>query len=476
MRILCFFLLLAMLPFTVTAQGNPDPVTSDTYLNVYKKLRRTLKPLGYPVGRAGNAAYVIDQYVLSYDDPNAATQMQRDVQTLKRQFGARNVKQLATCGCGKRQITAVHIRGLGGEERGKRGREHVASTLGKEEVAPNYYLNPDREHIASRSKIAGSLPPNFSVLSSGKPAAPVNIAVLDSGLDYIYQQPNHPQGGARTFLWENPAPNDPKDPFCFNDDLIGWDFVNNDNSPFDDHSHGTHITSRIAIQLNTYAPDVNYRFMPLKMLDENGVGNSFNAACAVLYAAENGADIIQASWGFYGEDDPILRAAFKFAESKKVTTIGSAGNERLDLAEFAHYPSSYALEGPPKERLHSHLFISAARTPSVVWPLSNIRLEAATPGNAGGFLIAAGGGNYGYIPVHLAPPNGSVGFVKSGTSVAAPYAAALAADHRHKHPAADGVWTRNAVLQAVMNQGLQGTFNANGSSYPFFFFNWVNVP
>ncbi|MFK8161362.1 MAG: S8 family serine peptidase [Lewinella sp.] len=478
MRPLFFLLLLFAAPFQLSAQGSDDvdQPTSEEYYKIFNRLRKKLTPLGYNVGRARNAAYLTDQYVLSYEGSNSATDMQQDIQRLKRAYGNKNVTQLASCGCGERQITAVHVKGIGGEERGKRGQEAIASTLGKEEVEPNYYLNPDRQHIIPQPKISGGLPPNFNVLVSGKTAAPVDIAVLDSGMDYIYQEANHPQGGARLFLWENPAPNSSKDPFCFDDDLIGWDFVNNDNSPFDDHSHGTHITSRIAIQLTTYAPDVNYRFMPLKILDENGVGNSFNAACAVLYAAENGADVINASWGFYGEDDKILRKAFEFAESKNVVTIGSAGNERIDLAELSHYPSSYALEGNVNERLNSHLFISAARTPSNVWPYSNIRLEAATSGNLGGFVIASGGGNYGYIPVHLAPPTGSVSFTKRGTSVAAPYAAALAAHHRHRHPASNGVWTRNAVLEAIMTQGLQGSINSNGTSYPFFFFNWVNVP
>ncbi len=477
MRALILLLLLSFLPVHLAAQSdNVDQPTDEEYFRIYTRLRKTLTPLGYQVGRARNAAYVTDEYVLAYEGANAAALMERDILKLKNSFGNKNVTQLATCGCGDRQITRVHVKGIGGEERGKQGQEAIASNLGKEEVEPNYYLNPDRQHIIPQPKISTGLPPNFTILKSGKPAANVDIAVLDSGIDYIYQEANHPQGGARLFLWEHPNPNSTKDPFCFADDRIGWDFVNNDNSPFDDHSHGTHITSRIAIQLHTYAPDVNYRFMPLKILDENGVGNSFNAACAVLYAAENGADVINASWGFYGEDDKILRKAFEFAESKSVVTVGSAGNERIDLAELAHYPSSYALEGNVNERLHSHLFISAARTPTSVWPYSNIRLEAATPGNVGGFVTAAGGGNYGYIPVHLAPPTGPVPFVKRGTSVAAPYATALAAQHRHLHPAGGGVWARNAVLQAIMSQGQQNTVSQNGTSYPFFFFNWVNVP
>lgn len=475
MRFLIFLLLFTFLPFTAGAQDDlPDPVTNEGYLQIYNRLRNTLLPLGYQVGRAGNAAYVKDQYVLSYEGANAAAQMQRDLQTLAARYGRKNVKQLATCGCGERQITAVQINGIGGEERGKKGSEAVASTLGKEEVGPNYYVNPDRQQIIPQPKISTGLPPNFQVLTSGKPAAPVNIAVLDSGIDYIYQQANHPQGGARLFLWENPDPNSVKDPFCFDDDLVGWDFVNNDNSPFDDHSHGTHVTSRIAIQLNTYAPDVNYRFMPLKILDENGVGNSFSASCAVLYAAYNGADVINASWGFYGEEDKILRRAFKFAENKNVVTIGSAGNERVDLATFEHYPSSYALD--PVNPLNSQLFISASRTPSNLWPATNYRTTPVAPGNTGGFVTAMGGGNYGYVPLHLLTANPPVGQVKRGTSVAAPYATALAAHHRHLHPAGNGIWTRNAVLEAIQTQGLQQTVTVNGQTYPYYFFNWVNVP
>jgi subtilisin family serine protease len=368
MRYLILLLLLGCGPLFLLAQEN-DPI-DDEYVQIYQTYKQKLNELGYPVGRAGNAAWVLWQYNLRYEGANAAAEFDRDLSELKRVFGAPNVKVLGECGCSDEfRIYNIEVTVVGGEEKGKAGKERVAQTIGQEEVEPNFYVVPELEQLNSNPPY-NTLPPNFAVISSGKPAAPVNIAVLDTGIDPYYQDPQVTGGRAPLYLWENPAPNDPDDPFCYDDDLIGWDFINNDNAPLDDHSHGTHVTSRIAEQLQNNAPDVNYRFMALKMLDQAGVGTTFHASCAVAYAAKNGADVINASWGFYGERDAILYKTFKYAQAQGVATMNSAGNYRRDLSEVKHYPSDFALESSP---LRGIFFVSATRTGTQLWPLTNFR-------------------------------------------------------------------------------------------------------
>lgn len=472
MRYLLLMIILVFAAPDLVAQGSDeaDTPTDARYLNIYNKYKRTLEGLGYPVGRARNAAYVPDQYVFFYEGATAAQDAASDRARLENALGANRVHGVASCGCGTYQISVLQLDSLGGEERGKRGRETVAQNLGKEEVEPNYYVIPELDQVQKHPAFH-QLPPKFQVLTSGKPAAPVDIAVIDSGIDVAFQDTKFTRGGAPLYLWENPNPNSVTDPFCYPDDLIGWDFVNNDNSPMDDHSHGTHVASRIALQLDKHAPDVNYRFMPLKILDQNGVGTSFHAACAVYYAAYHGADIINASWGMYGERDRILTKAFRYAQSRGVATITSAGNERVDVAEIEHYPSEFSIM--PQFPIHSMMFISAARGGSTLWPGTNYRLEATIASNEGGFIAAPGDNQLGYIPRHLAR---SVSARKSGTSVATPYATAIAAEYRHRYPTRNPIWLRNDVLAAIKDQGNEFFVNQNGQSYPYYIFNWVNVP
>ncbi|MEO0734094.1 MAG: S8 family serine peptidase, partial [Bacteroidota bacterium] len=460
-----YLLLLCLFASLLSAQGSdePDPI-DPLYVDIFRAYKNKLDAHGYPVGRAGNAAYIPDQYVLKYAGPTAEADFRADLRKIKRAFGAGNVEVLGECGCSDQfRIYTISVKNLGGEERGKKGGDRLSNSIGREEVTPNYYLVPELEQVEDHPSF-NNLPPNFTVIPSGKPAAPVDIAVLDTGLDPYFQHPQVTNGRAPLYLWENPDPNDPDDPFCKDDDLFGWDFVNDDNAPLDDHSHGTHVASRIAHQLETNAPDVNYRFMSVKMLDHDGVGNSFTAACAVYYAAANGAHVINASWGFYGESDPVLREAFEYARSQGVATMTSAGNFRRDLNETRHYPSGFALGNNPNQSI---FFASASRTGSQLWPLTNFRAGGL---NSSAHFVAAPGANLlGFIPRHFGAVN-NVGR-KSGTSVSTPFASALAAHYHHLHPGADPVTLRNTLLAEISAQGRGEGRRYRGATLPAYVVN-----
>ena len=467
-----FSLLLLFVCFSglslVAQSDDPDPI-EDQYVEIYNAYKKKLKQLGYPVGRAGNAAYVPGQYSIQYEGANAAADFASDLAKLKREFGSKNVKVIGECGCsGQFKIYNLEFTNIGGEEKGIKGKQKVAQSIGQEEVEPNFYVVPELEQL-KKNPPYNIMPPNFAVVASGKPSAPVTVALLDTGIDPYFQDPQKTGGRAPLYLWENPSPNDPKDEFCFKDDLIGWDFINNDNAPLDDHSHGTHVASRIAQQLQNNAPDVNYRFMALKMLDQNGVGTTFHASCAVAYAGYHKADVINASWGFYGESDAILRKAFKYAQSRGVATMNSAGNYRRDLSVTRHYPSEFALESNP---IRSIFFTSATRTGTRLWPLTNFRVEPSA--TASHFMAAPGGDLLGFIPHYFGVP-GNVAR-KSGTSISTPFATALAANYKHLHPNAGPIVLRNTLLGAIEAQGIGATMNYNGQQIPYKVFNWVILP
>jgi len=461
MRILLFFLLLFCAGH-LSAQEN-DPIEAK-YLPLYQEYRARLNELGYRVGRAGNAPWVRGQYVLQYDGGNPAGDFANDLQTLKKEFG--KVRVTGECGCGGRKLYAIDFGNnpIFGEERGKAGKERVASSLGKEEVEPNFFVVPELEQVDPHVPY-NNLPPGFKVVPSGKAARPVVVAVLDSGVDPTYQSPNQTGGMAPLYLWNRTQSS--ADRSCYSGAVYGWDFVNNDNSPVDDNSHGTHVASRIAEQLRTNAPEVNYQFMALKMLDQNGVGNSFQASCAVLFAAEHGANVINASWGFYGERDRTLRRTFRFAETRGVATMTSAGNERVNLESISHYPSEFALEGRP---LQSVFFVSASWF-NRLWPQTNWR---RLPGSTDAAFMASPGTEVeGLMPRHFNLPRNRG--VKSGTSVSTPNATALAAYYHHKYPGSSPLKLREALIDGIEQQGTLRSVPYNGRQVWYRYFDWIRL-
>lgn len=461
MRILLFFLLLFGAGH-LSAQEN-DPIEPG-YLSLYQKYKARLGELGYRVGRAGNAPWVRGQYVLEYEGGNPATDFADDLQQLRKEFG--KVKVVGECGCGNRKLYAVDFGNnpIFGEERGKGGKERVASSIGKEEVEPNFFVVPELEQVDPHVPF-DKLPPGFRVVPSGKTTRPVVVAVLDSGVDPTYQSPGQTSGMAPLYLWDRAG--SPASQNCYSDAVYGWDFVNNDNSPVDDNSHGTHVASRIAEQLQANAPDVNYQFMALKMLDENGVGNSFQASCAVLFAAGHGADVINASWGFYGEHDRTLRRAFRFAQNQGVATMTSAGNERKNLEQIRHYPGEFALENRP---LQSVFFVSASWF-NRLWTQTNWRY---LPGSTDAAFVASPGKDVeGLMPRHFKLP-GNRG-VKSGTSVATPNATALAAFHKHKYPGSSPLILRQALVDGIEQQGILRSVPYSGQQVWYRYFDWIGL-
>ncbi|MGE5463043.1 MAG: S8 family serine peptidase [Syntrophothermus sp.] len=120
--------------------------------------------------------------------------------------------------------------------------------------------------------------------------------------------------------------------------VAGWDFVNNDNNPADDHGHGTHVAGTIAATGNNGVGIIGVapqsRIMPLKALNNYGSGSMSNLAAAIEYAAMNGADVINNSWGCsYGcPSDPVIEDAVRTAYGLGTVLVFAAGNSSSDIA------------------------------------------------------------------------------------------------------------------------------------------------
>jgi subtilisin family serine protease len=180
-------------------------------------------------------------------------------------------------------------------------------------------------------------------IGTGSPS--IVIAIIDSGIDY-----NHPD--LRDNIWINEVElngveEEDDDNNGYVDDIRGWNFADNNNDPLDSNSHGTHVAGVIGAEGNnaTGISGVcwNVKIMPLKFLDAQGVGLVSDEVEAIEYAINNGAHIINASFG-----DPTYSGlemdAIGEAQYAGLLFITAAGNEGAHIDRNPVYPAAYTLD------------------------------------------------------------------------------------------------------------------------------------
>jgi len=174
------------------------------------------------------------------------------------------------------------------------------------------------------------------------------IGILDTGVDWL-----HPDLVNKIWRNTDEIPNNgiDDDNNGFIDDARGWDFVNDDNNPMDDNSHGTHCAGIAAAETNNgigiAGVSWGAKIMPVKIFQSGGSGYSEQIAEGIWYAAQNGCTIFSNSWGGYGESMTI-RLALEYAYSKG-PIIAAAGNNGYkidhpfppDPPDWPMYPACY---------------------------------------------------------------------------------------------------------------------------------------
>ncbi|MCX7852973.1 MAG: S8 family serine peptidase, partial [Caldilineales bacterium] len=121
----------------------------------------------------------------------------------------------------------------------------------------------------------------------------------------------------------------------------GWDFVNNDPDPSDDHGHGTHVAGIAAAGTNNGVGIAGIagqsRLMSVKVLNASGVGFLSDVGAGIRWAVDHGARVINLSLGG-SIDGTVMRDAVAYAVAQGAVVVAAAGNE--GTAE-PRYPSSY---------------------------------------------------------------------------------------------------------------------------------------
>ena len=163
----------------------------------------------------------------------------------------------------------------------------------------------------------------------------VTIAILDTGVDYNYF------GFSNPFLYNNIINEDR----CMDQgfqDYFGWDFVNQDNDPYDDYGHGTIVSSIIYNELTN--SNVNFSILPIKTFDATGNGEYFDILCGFKYAVNKpNVDIVNMSFGWYNSGYDLLNTFITEAQDDFIINT-SAGNETLNTDYIDHTPSTFDSE------------------------------------------------------------------------------------------------------------------------------------
>jgi serine protease len=271
-------------------------------------------------------------------------------------------------------------------------------------------------------------------------SAGVVVGVTDTGVDF-----SHPDLAAQQWVnaGESCDSTESANPTCaertdgvdndangYVDDWRGWDWVNDDNNPVDDHNHGTHVSGTIgAVGSNGVGvTGVNWdvKVMALKFLNSAGSGTTADAIAATMYAAQNGAHVSSNSWGG-GPFDQSLLDAIEFGATRGMLFVAAAGNDGKNNDPSPTYPSSY----------DSEAIVSVAATDhnDALAFFSNYGAKSVDLGAPGvNILSTTTGGGYQAF---------------QGTSMATPHVAGVAALLKARFPGASPYGLKTLLLRSV---------------------------
>ncbi len=212
-------------------------------------------------------------------------------------------------------------------------------------------------------------------LTEGSPT--VTVAVVDTGV-----QLDHPDLDGKL--------------------LPGYDYVDGDAVPQDGQGHGTHVAGTAAAETNNHTGGAGTcpacRILPVRVLDTSGSGTLSDVAQGIMYAADQGARVINLSFG--GAGSLTLERAVNYAWKQGSFLACAAGNEHTSSTELA-YPAAYP----------NCFAVAASTTNDTLASFSNYGtwVDVTAPGTS--IVSTTLGSTYGAM---------------SGTSMATPHVAGLA--------------------------------------------------
>jgi subtilisin family serine protease len=242
--------------------------------------------------------------------------------------------------------------------------------------------------------------------------------------------------------WENGVDEDGNG---YRDDLIGWDFVNNDNDPMDGYGHGTHVAGTIGAMgdndIGVVGVNWNVQLVPLQIFSSTGrfaggtaAINYFTAAAISARAAGSVENFVATnnSWGGGWYDQAILDA-ITAAARQDILFVAASGNDSSNNDNWSFYPSTYSTA--PVTGYEAVISVAAITSGGSLSDFSNFgatSVDIAAPGSE----------------IWSTLPNGQYESW-NGTSMAAPHVAGAIALYASLFPNATGAQIREALLQSA---------------------------
>lgn len=238
------------------------------------------------------------------------------------------------------------------------------------------------------------------------------VAVIDTGVDYNHED-------LQDNIWTNSAEvsgttGADDDNNGYVDDVHGINLIDPNETPMDDHGHGTHVAGIIAMENNNVGGvGIAYKskIMPIKAGGSDGTFNSTDIAKGIEYAYKNGADVINMSFGSSAHS-ALIENALQDAFNSCVL-VAAAGNDGIPTADCPlggqnMYPASYSYVIGVMAYDENNKFASFSNWDYA--PNANAEYEVVAPG----------------VSVYSTLPNGRYASW-NGTSMAAPMVSAEAA-------------------------------------------------
>jgi thermitase len=284
-----------------------------------------------------------------------------------------------------------------------------------EYAEPNYIahasITPNDSYWSSQWGMTKIEAPSAWDITMGSDS--VTIAIVDSGVDLF-----HPDLSGKL--------------------VSGYDFVNDDSNPQDDYGHGTHVAGIAAARTNnsTGVAGLSWqaKIMPVKALNNYGSGGYEDVASGVIYAANNGADIINLSLGG-SVPSSVLEDAVEYAHALGSVVVAATGNNNSSVSYPARYPEVIA--------------VAATDSNDQRASFSNYgpEVDVAAPGVSIRSTYWWSGSTYGWM---------------SGTSQASPHVAGLAALIWSVSPGLSNTQVESIIKQTADDLGTDGRDNYYG--------------
>lgn len=265
---------------------------------------------------------------------------------------------------------------------------------------------------------------------------PIIVAVVDTGIDM-----NHEDLKEVVWINENEIPGNKidDDNNGYVDDIYGINTLIRDtqgkatSDNRDTHSHGTHVSGTIGAKQNNSKGIAgiagNVKIMGIRTVPNSSDETDVDVAEAFIYAAKNGARIINCSFGkSSNEGRNLIPDTLKYIQDNyQVLVIAAAGNDSKDIDRRPTYPASH--------------------------PNDNLLIVASTSSSGG----MSGFSNYGKISVDVAAPGSSIYSTTpgnkyasmSGTSMASPTTAGVAAEILAHHPDLSALELKQILMNSV---------------------------